>query len=304
MAKSLQIISFIIWLIRCFFSIWIRLGFRLIYGNQKFRLPPITNQLLLLPATVIAKRIRERRVTSYEVVHIYIERTRAIQPYLNVYVDERFSEALIEAQEIDRILDAVANGQRLLPDEWTEERAPFLGVPFAIKESMEYPGFHNSTGIAARKDFISTRTATSVAHMLKAGAILLCNTNVSEGCMWFESRNSLYGTTNNPYDLTRIVGGSSGGAGCIVSAAGAPFAIGADIGGSIRLPSFMNGIFGHKTTPDIVPNDGQYPPHKDHHQKYLLSTGPMCRYACDLQPMLKVLAGSHNIERLLHFDVS
>jgi len=64
-------------------------------------------------------------------------------------------------------------------------------------------------------------------------------------------RNSLYGTTNNPYDLTRIVGGSSGGAGCIVSAAGVPFAIGADIGGSIRLPSFMNGIFGHKTTPGI-----------------------------------------------------
>jgi fatty acid amide hydrolase 2 len=67
--------------------------------------------------------------------------------------------------------------------------------------------------------------------------------------MNFSSRNSLYGTTNNPYDLTRIVGGSSGGAGCIVSAAGVPFAIGADIGGSIRLPSFMNGIFGHKTTP-------------------------------------------------------
>lgn len=62
-------------------------------------------------------------------------------------------------------------------------------------------------------------------------------------------RNSLYGTTNNPYDLNRIVGGSSGGAGCIVSAAGVPFAIGADVGGSIRLPSFMNGIFGHKTTP-------------------------------------------------------
>jgi len=62
-------------------------------------------------------------------------------------------------------------------------------------------------------------------------------------------RNSLYGVTNNPYDLSRIVGGSSGGAGCIVSAAGVPFAVGSDIGGSIRLPSFMNGIFGHKTTP-------------------------------------------------------
>ncbi|CAF3277487.1 unnamed protein product [Rotaria socialis] len=303
MAKALQIISFILWLIRCFFSIWIHLGFRLIYGNQKFRLPAITNQILLLPATVIAKRIRQRQITAYEVVRLYIERTRAIQPYLNVYIDERFSEALAEAKEIDRILDAVSKGQRSLPHEWTEEHAPFLGVPFAIKESMEFQGFHNSTGIVARKDFISTRTATPVAHMLKAGAILLCNTNVSEGCMWFESRNALYGTTNNPYDLTRIVGGSSGGAGCIVSAVGVPIAIGADIGGSIRLPSFMNGIFGHKTTPDIVPNDGQYPPHKDFHQKYLLSTGPMCRYACDLQPMLKILAGSKNIEKLLHIDV-
>ncbi|CAF3822315.1 unnamed protein product [Adineta steineri] len=293
----------IIWLIRSFLSIWIHLGVRLIYGNQKFRLPPITNQILLLPAIVVAKRIRQRQLTSYEVVRVHIERIRAIQPYLNVYVDERFSEALHEAQEIDRILNDVAIGQKSLPNEWTEEQAPFLGVPFAIKESMEYPGFHNSTGISARKDYISTYTATSVANMIKSGAILLCNTNVSEGCMWFEARNSLYGTTNNPYDLSRIVGGSSGGAGCIVSAAGVPFAIGADIGGSIRLPSFMNGIFGHKTTPNIVPNDGQFPPHKEFHQKYLLSTGPMCRYSTDLQPMLKVLAGSTNIERLLNIDV-
>jgi Asp-tRNA(Asn)/Glu-tRNA(Gln) amidotransferase A subunit family amidase len=81
---------------------------------------------------------------------------------------------------------SASNGQRL-PDEWSEERAPFLGVPFAIKESMEFPGFHNSTGIVARKDIISTETAPAVANMLKSGAILLCNTNVSEGCMWFEA---------------------------------------------------------------------------------------------------------------------
>ena len=81
---------------------------------------------------------------------------------------------------------SAANGQRL-PDEWTEERAPFLGVPFAIKESMQFPGFHNSTGIFLRKDIISTETAPAVTNMLKSGAILLCNTNVSEGCMWFEA---------------------------------------------------------------------------------------------------------------------
>ncbi|CAF3122714.1 unnamed protein product [Rotaria sp. Silwood2] len=298
MDKTLKFIAFILWIIRSFLSIWIRLGFRLIYGNQKFKLPPITNQILLQPATVIAKRIRQRQVTVYEVVRAYVDRIKVIQPYLNVYVDERFEQALNEAREIDEILD---NGKPL-SDQWSEEQAPFLGVPFAIKESMQFPGFHNSTGIVARKNFISTETAKSVENMLKSGAILLCNTNVSEGCMWFESRNSLYGTTNNPYDLTRIVGGSSGGAGCIVSAAGVPFAVGADVGGSIRLPSFMNGIFGHKTSPDIVPNDGQYPPHKDHHQKYLLATGPMCRYTCDLQPMLRVLAGSENIHKLIDID--
>ena len=81
---------------------------------------------------------------------------------------------------------SASNGQRL-PDEWSEERAPFLGVPFAIKESMEFPGFHNSTGIVLRKDIISTTTAPAVTNMLKSGAILLCNTNVSEGCMWFEA---------------------------------------------------------------------------------------------------------------------
>lgn len=109
-----------------------------------------------------------------------------------------------------------------------------------------------------------------------------------------------------------------------MSAAGVPFAVGADIGGSIRLPSFMNGIFGHKTSPgiddnnpidlfmlfrrfsrlnlDIVPNDGQHPPHKEHHQKYLLSTGPMCRYATDLTPMLRVLAGPTNLEKLININ--
>lgn len=74
-----------------------------------------------------------------------------------------------------------------LDEKYSEERTPFLGVPFAIKESMRYPGFHNSTGIAARKHFLAEETAKAVDNMIKSGAILLCNTNVSEGCMWFES---------------------------------------------------------------------------------------------------------------------
>ncbi|CAF0889159.1 unnamed protein product [Didymodactylos carnosus] len=248
-------------------------------------------------ANLLKQFIISYKIKSYQVCSVYIERIKAIQPFLNVYIDERFEQALVEAYEIDRILDS---GKFL--EQYSVEKAPFLGVPFAIKESMQFKGFHNSTGILARKNFICDRTAPVVENLIKAGGILLCNTNVSEACMWFESRNYLYGTTNNPYDLTRIVGGSSGGCGCIVSAAGVPFAIGSDIGGSIRLPSFMNGIFGHKTTPDIVPNDCQYPPHKDFHQKYLLATGPMCRYASDLHPMLKALGQEHISQKLPNFN--
>ena len=89
-----------------------------------------------------------------------------------------------EAEEIDRLLD---DPTKEIPPQWSEERAPFLGVPFAIKESMRFNGFRNSTGILARKDFVATDTAKAVEQMIEAGAILLCNTNVSEGCMWFES---------------------------------------------------------------------------------------------------------------------
>ncbi len=71
MAKFLQIISFLLWLIRSFLSIFVHLGFRLIYGNQKFRLPPITNQILLQPATVIAKRIRQRQVNLFQQKKIF-----------------------------------------------------------------------------------------------------------------------------------------------------------------------------------------------------------------------------------------
>ncbi|CAF2073998.1 unnamed protein product, partial [Rotaria magnacalcarata] len=218
----------------------IRLGFHLIYGDQKFKLQPIAYQILLEPATVIAKSMRQRQVTSYEVVRAYIGRLKSVQSYLNVYVDERFEEALDEARKVDELLD----NKDSFSDQYSEERIPFLGVPFAIKESMQFIGFHNSTGIAARENIIATETATFVENMLKSGVILLCNTNIK-----FSGQNSLYGTTNNPYNLTRIVGGSSGGAGCIVSATGVPFGVGADIGGSIRMSSFINGIFGHKTLP-------------------------------------------------------
>lgn len=120
-------------------------------------------------------------------------------------------------------------------------------------------------------------------------------TNTSELCMWMESANKLYGRTRNPFDPTRIVGGSSGGEGAIIGAGASPFGIGSDIGGSIRMPAFFNGVFGHKPSPALVPNAGQYPVAVGPAERYL-TTGPLAKRAEDLWPLLQAMQGRTEAE--------
>ncbi|HEX7600262.1 MAG TPA: amidase, partial [Polyangiaceae bacterium] len=120
-------------------------------------------------------------------------------------------------------------------------------------------------------------------------AIPIGVTNTSELCMWMETSNRLYGQTNNAYDPGRTAGGSSGGEGAIVGAGAAPFGLGSDIGGSIRMPAFFNGVFGHKPTPGMVPNGGQFPTAHGEGLR-LLCAGPIARRADDLWPLLRILA--------------
>jgi fatty acid amide hydrolase 2 len=136
----------------------------------------------------------------------------------------------------------------------------------------------------------------AVGRLRAAGAIPLGVTNTSELCMWMESNNRVYGRTNNPYDLGRTAGGSSGGEGSIIGAGGSPFGLGSDIGGSIRMPAFFNGVFGHKPTGGLVDNTGQRPPAPDGVLTYL-TTGPLARRATDLAPLLKILAGTRTALR-------
>nr|XP_042912734.1 fatty-acid amide hydrolase 2-like [Parasteatoda tepidariorum] len=109
--------------------------------------------------------------------------------------------------------------------------------------------------------------------------------------MWYESYNKVYGRTNNPYDSNRTCGGSSGGEGALIGAGASVAGIGSDIGGSIRIPAFFNGVFGHKPTPEVVSNYGTYPPSGEREFVPYLSMGPLCRYATDLIPLMKVLTG-------------
>lgn len=113
-------------------------------------------------------------------------------------------------------------------------------------------GMIHSMGLLCRRNYRSKEDATAVRYLKEAGGILIATTNVPELNLWCESRNKLYGQTNNPYNTTRTVGGSSGGEGAIVTASGAPFSICSDIGGSTRMPAFFTGLFGHK------PSEGQY----------------------------------------------
>ncbi|XP_064116184.1 fatty-acid amide hydrolase 2-like isoform X1 [Macrobrachium nipponense] len=265
-----------------------RLVFWIVYrGNHHTPLPPITNLILLDSASTLAVKIRTRKLTSEEVVRSFIARINEINPILNCVVDNRFEDAITEAKAVDEL---IRSGH--MSEEELAAKKPFLGVPFTIKDSFRVKGLRQTAGLWIRRNMVAEEDADVVHVMRGTGAIPLCVTNVSELCMWWESSNTIYGRTNNPYQTSRIVGGSSGGEACLHSACGTPFGIGSDIGGSIRMPCFFNGIFGHKPTNGIVSNLGQEPVATGEAKQFLV-TGPMSRYVQDLKPMLKVLAASN-----------
>ncbi len=236
--------------------------------------------LLTKSGVELAAMIRRGEATSERVVRVHLDRLREVNPALNAVVRVRLSEALQEAREADRALK----------ERGPDAVGPLHGVPCTIKEAFALTGMPQTAGLVARRGYRATEDAVTVARLRAAGAIPLGVTNVSELLMWMESNNRVYGRCNNPYDPSRIVGGSSGGEGAAIGAGISPFGLGADIGGSIRLPAFFNGVFGHKPSSGLVPNTGQWPIAENEALGYL-STGPLARRADDLFPVLKVLAG-------------
>ncbi|XP_066597182.1 fatty-acid amide hydrolase 2-like [Prorops nasuta] len=255
--------------------------------------PPIKDLTLLHSASALATKIRNKQLSSKSVVQSYIDRINEIQPILNCMVENRFEEALKDAEKVDEFLKS----PNCPSAEVLAKQKPFLGVPFTTKDCIGIKGMKHTAGLVLRKDIVCEKDADTIRLMREAGAIPLATTNVPELAMWWDCSNCLYGTTKNPYNTRHIVGGSSGGEGCIQAAAGSPMGIGSDIGGSIRIPSFFNGIFGHKPSEGMVSNDGQYPSTHSKIQNRLLGLGPMCRYAQDLAPILKILADK-NADRL------
>src|SRR5215213_7582058 len=232
-------------------------------------------------ATELAAAIRAGEASAREVVEAHVALLRRVNPTLNAVVADRYDAALAEADAADARV-AAAEDPATLP--------PLHGVPCTIKESIALAGMPNCAGLVARRHHRSDTTAPAAQRLIDAGAIPLGVTNTSEMTMWVESENRVYGRTNNAYDPRRTAGGSSGGEGAAVGSGGSPMGLGSDIGGSIRLPAFFNGVFGHKPSPGLVPNTGQWP-NATGEAARLLTLGPLARRAEDLMSFLRIVAG-------------
>lgn len=233
---------------------------------------------------------------SEQVVQAFIDRITEVEPYVNAFVQKRFDAALVEAKAIDR---QVEQELALVHSSGTPSAfltLPLLGLPFTGKDSISVKGMYLTAGLKSRKSMRATEDAECVANLKNAGAICIGLTNCPELAFWWDSDNTLFGRTNNPYDLSRIPGGSSGGQGACLGYGGSVIGTGGDVGGSIRMPSYFCGIFGHKPTPGIVGTHGHFPAMFKGRLKFL-SLGPMCRFAEDLPLMFKVMAGDAAIRR-------
>lgn len=265
-----------------------RIFFSLYYGNEGQKIPPITDEILKEPTIEVAKKIRNKEISSVQVVEACIRRIKDVNSALNCFVEDRFELALKEAREADELIRSGST-----PIQQLELEKPLLGVPFTTKDCFAVKGLRFTSGVVLRKDFVSEEDAGAIRLLRDKGAIIIGITNVPELCMWWETHNHIYGRTNNPYNTTRIVGGSSGGEGCLQAAGGSIFGVGSDIGGSIRMPAFFNGIFGHKPSRGIVPNSGQHPAPETDLIDSFLGVGPMTKHAVDLKPLLKIMAGDN-----------
>jgi fatty acid amide hydrolase 2 len=237
-------------------------------------------------AVALAAAIRSGQTTAREVVEAHIDLLVRVNPAINAVIADRYDAARQEADAADARIAAAPSGQAL---------PPLLGVPCTVKESLAVPGMPHSAGVVARRSAVATEPATVVARVVEAGAIVLGVTNTSELCLWVESENRLYGRTRNPYDPSRIAGGSSGGEAAAIGSGGSPFGLGSDIGGSIRIPAFCCGVFGHKPSRGLVPATGAWPPLSGSSGR-LYSNGPLARRGEDLMPLLRTLAGPDGVD--------
>lgn len=246
--------------------------------NSNLRPLRAPDTLLDSSATAMARSIRAGEISSLDVTAAFIGRIRALNPTINAAVQVAEERALDEANRADQEL---ALGT---------VRGPLQGVPFTAKDVFDTEGLVTAVGLAERAEFVPEQDAVAVARLRAAGAILIAKSNCPPGGGGGETENPVYGRTNNPYDVTRTPGGSSGGEAALLGAACSPLGLGSDSGGSIRLPAHYCGVAGLKPTAGRVPNTGAYD-HPGGLSDVRTQIGPMSRFVEDLHTVLAVISG-------------
>lgn len=238
----------------------------------------VNKDLAKLGARETAVAVRDGKLSALEACDAAIARIEALDKALNAVVVRDFDRARAAARQIDETRKA-GDPRRL------------LGVPMTVKESNDVEGLPSTWGFESFANVDAPRDAVVVRRLKQEGAIILGKTNVPVALADWQCENPVYGRTVNPFDPTRSPGGSSGGAAAALASGMVPLEIGSDIGGSIRAPSHMCGVFGHKPTYGIVPLRGHGFPGTDGLDVLLAVVGPMARNAGDLIETLHIIAG-------------
>jgi amidase len=236
-------------------------------------------------AVEMTAALKAKKVSAVELAKDAIARIERYDGKINAICVRDFDRAIQAARAADA---ALARG----------ESKALLGIPLTVKESYNIAGLPTTWGLPAQKDFVAREDALSITRVKDAGGVILGKTNVPLGLGDWQSYNDIYGTTNNPYDLTRTPGGSSGGSSAALAAGYGALSLGSDIGGSLRVPAFHCGVYAHKPTFELVPRRGHTPPPLPPlpFNRDLSVVGPMARSATDLSLLLDVMAGPDPIE--------
>ena len=239
--------------------------------------------LVFRSAHELAVQIRERAVSSSEVVDAYIRQIARYNPMVNAIVTLDEEQARLRAKKADT---ALAHG-----DVW----GALHGVPFTIKDAIETAGVRTTSGFPPLGDYVPTGDATVVARLRQAGGILLGKTNLPTLASGALTDNPFFGRTNNPWALARTPGGSSGGSAAALAAGMTPLDIGSDAGGSVRMPAHLCGVYALKPTQHRVPLTGHIPPppplRPSQMLRYGAVLGPLARSLEDLELALQIIAG-------------